>query len=352
MSAVILEEEMAISEITLALLEDSGWYNANYYTGSLMRFGKNKGCKFLEENCLDNNFKTIFVNEFFDLDNANSPSCSSGRQSRAYSYPEQYDSIKDYNYSYNFILDENKNSYYSGAVYTADYCFVHGCHQSEFFSYFLGNCKYGNGYYGQNIFYYSYETEKWENISNNNLPKELGETYGNSSFCIMSSLVPSGKYAIFGSIFHPMCYQMHCSSSFLTIQINDDYVVCPREGGNIKLEGYDGELHCPDYNLICTGTVLCNDLFDCIEKKSEVKTESFYYNYHCLTTNLFNDIKKVESLVGYELSDDGICPHYYSQCSKNKKCKVCQNGYNCYEIYPRGVFKNIKNFQIFQHPSV
>ena len=35
---------MAISEITLALLEDSGWYKANYYTGGLMRFGKNKGC--------------------------------------------------------------------------------------------------------------------------------------------------------------------------------------------------------------------------------------------------------------------------------------------------------------------
>jgi hypothetical protein len=51
MGAVIYQEEMVISEFTLAALEDSGWYKVNYYTGGLMRFGKNKGCKFLEENC-------------------------------------------------------------------------------------------------------------------------------------------------------------------------------------------------------------------------------------------------------------------------------------------------------------
>ena len=41
---VIYQEEMAISEITLALLEDSVWYKTNYYTGGIIRFGKNKGC--------------------------------------------------------------------------------------------------------------------------------------------------------------------------------------------------------------------------------------------------------------------------------------------------------------------
>ena len=44
MGAVIYQEEMAISEFTLALLEDSGWYKPKYYTGGLFRFGKNKGC--------------------------------------------------------------------------------------------------------------------------------------------------------------------------------------------------------------------------------------------------------------------------------------------------------------------
>ena len=38
MGAAIYQEEMAVSEFTLALLEDSGWYKANYYSGGLMRF--------------------------------------------------------------------------------------------------------------------------------------------------------------------------------------------------------------------------------------------------------------------------------------------------------------------------
>ena len=60
-------EEQAISEITLSLLEDSGWYKANYYTGGLMRFGKNKGCDFLFEKCVNpDTHKTKFNNELFD----------------------------------------------------------------------------------------------------------------------------------------------------------------------------------------------------------------------------------------------------------------------------------------------
>ena len=79
MGAVIYQEEMAISEITLALLEDSGWYKINYYTGGLMRFGKNKGCEFIQNNCLDSYYNTQFENEFFDYNERYTPSCSAGR---------------------------------------------------------------------------------------------------------------------------------------------------------------------------------------------------------------------------------------------------------------------------------
>ena len=47
-------QENTISDITLALFEDSGWYRVNYYTGGLFRFGKNKGCEFFEKKCLIN----------------------------------------------------------------------------------------------------------------------------------------------------------------------------------------------------------------------------------------------------------------------------------------------------------
>lgn len=39
--------EVVISDISLALLEDTGFYKVNYFSGGLFKFGKNKGCKFL-----------------------------------------------------------------------------------------------------------------------------------------------------------------------------------------------------------------------------------------------------------------------------------------------------------------
>ena len=45
MTSELYYTEQAISEITLASLEDLGYYEINYFTGGLMRFGKNKGCE-------------------------------------------------------------------------------------------------------------------------------------------------------------------------------------------------------------------------------------------------------------------------------------------------------------------
>ena len=55
--------ENAVSEITLALFEDSGWYQVNYYTGGLFRFGKGRGCSFIQNKCIADK-TTSFSNEF------------------------------------------------------------------------------------------------------------------------------------------------------------------------------------------------------------------------------------------------------------------------------------------------
>jgi leishmanolysin len=80
MSSYTYTADLVLSEFTLKLLEVSGWYEINYYTGGLMRFGKHKGCEFLYEDCSEK-----FRNEYFKYNkNTNTPSCSSGRQSRTY----------------------------------------------------------------------------------------------------------------------------------------------------------------------------------------------------------------------------------------------------------------------------
>ena len=329
MGAVIYQEEMVISEITLALLEDSGWYKINYFTGGLMRFGKNKGCDFFQKNCLDSYYNTQFENEFFDFNERYSPSCSAGRQSRTYTVLNIYNTI-DNTYWYNF-KNENEGIYYSGAMYTTDYCPTHGQRNDETNNgYFTGNCKYGYGNFGYNVYYINPETGQLEaGYPNSELPQELGEIYSNTSFCFMSSLVPTGKYQLYNSIPHPMCYQIYCSSLSLTIKVNNDLVVCPREGGNVQIEGYDGFINCPDYNLMCTGTVVCNDMFDCIEKKSLVKESTYNYDYISQTTQKFSKIRTLPISEAYELSEDGLCPKNCAYCDINKKCKICKDGYDC-----------------------
>ena len=63
-----------------------------------MRFGKNKGCEFIQKNCLDSYYNTQFENEFFDNNERYSPSCSAGRQSRKYAILNMYNYIMDNTY--------------------------------------------------------------------------------------------------------------------------------------------------------------------------------------------------------------------------------------------------------------
>ena len=44
--------ELVVSDITLAVFEDSGWYGVNYYTGGLFKTGKGEGCNFLQRKCI------------------------------------------------------------------------------------------------------------------------------------------------------------------------------------------------------------------------------------------------------------------------------------------------------------
>ena len=60
MISEIYYSEQAISEITLALLEDLKWYTVNYYTGGLMKFGKHKGKNFFIKDCIEEKKKPRF----------------------------------------------------------------------------------------------------------------------------------------------------------------------------------------------------------------------------------------------------------------------------------------------------
>ena len=143
----IYTDQQVISEFTLAFLEDTGYYKVNHYTGGLMRYGKNKGCKFVEEKSAKNyEIDPYYENEFFDTiysDSNYDSSCTSGRQSRSYFYFQQYNNSIPYYYRY---FGKTKE----GGLKIADYCPVSKYDiNEENYDFYDGRCSnLGLGEYG------------------------------------------------------------------------------------------------------------------------------------------------------------------------------------------------------------
>ena len=315
-------EEQVISEFTLAVLEDLGYYKANYYTGGLMRFGKHKGCEFLNNKCVDKTTHKInekFENEFYDTISGFKvieSSCSSGRQSRTYNAWYMNDTVPEI---YQYFENPKILGYEP-----ADFCPIPlSFQEEEELSYFTGHCSIvGSGGYGTQIRYDGTTIDP----KSGKLLDYTGEQFTDHSFCYLSSLTKNDKMS---KVVRANCYETFCSEKSLTIKIFDDYIVCPRAGGKIKVKGYLGYLLCPDYNLICSGEKLCNNIFDCVDMKSLVKEESYTYDYEIKTSQNIEKANSAESYEtdNYELGDNGKCKKYCKHC-KNNKCQDCADGYN------------------------
>lgn len=65
MVPVIFSSDQPLSRVTLALLEDSGWYTANYELAENF-LGNNKGCDFVQKSCLESyNLDLVKEDNFF-----------------------------------------------------------------------------------------------------------------------------------------------------------------------------------------------------------------------------------------------------------------------------------------------
>ena len=360
MIAEIYYPEQVISEITLALLKDLEWYDVNYYTGGLMRFGKNKGCQFLKNDCvqeieekgaLSSSFPNEFCSKIYTIGTTRDFGlCSPGRLSMSYCFN---DFDNKYLSNTNFKRGDTEYIFkgYSnnGLIEYCPFSYdVNIINNDNPRIYYGGNCKFGTGKYGQYLSFWKDVTV--ENKFYSKISDDLYDKYSNESFCVFSSLLIKNNNNnnnnndpdYIKNILRPTCYEMSCSEKSLTIQIGSEYIVCPREGGTIYINNdysnYTGYLICPDYNLICTGTVVCNNIFDCVEQNSTVKNSSFVYDYTPninVSTEITNnsDLNIKDNYIKdpiYELGDEGKCPKFCRQCTGNGQCTVCAPGYIYY----------------------
>ncbi len=234
--------EIAISDITLAVLEDTGFYKINYYTGGLFRFGKNQGCAFLSKKCLyDLGTKTMFPNEF--CLSAKEAFCSGSHLSKGYCYITNYANELG---NYRYFEEKNKGGYPS-----VDYCPISFIFKSD-------KDKINNYYYPTNCQHGKIE------YSN--------EVIGEDSICFESSISSSSMKTA--------CYKMSCDTENkkINVYIGETIVTCPGTETVLTNPGnLNGKLNCPDYYHVCTSDIWCNDIFDCISKQSTTDLNSYDY---------------------------------------------------------------------------
>jgi len=235
-----------ISDITIALFEDSGLYEVEYYSGGLFKFGKNKGCSFLNNKCISNG--RAISDEF--CVNSLQPMCTQSRTAKGFCAIYQYSSVPS---SYQYF----SNPRYGGFL-PVNYCPVANAGSSESI-YYPTSCRIGTS----------------------SLASEYGETIGTNSFCFLSSLLPSSSSR--NTTYRAICYRVTCNSSSkrVIVNIGSSTVTCPTNGGTVNNpSGFKGYITCPKYTDICDAenNSVCNDPFDCLNNKVEADEDSYEYD--------------------------------------------------------------------------
>ena len=261
-----------ISDITIALFEDSGIYSVEYFSGGLFKFGKNKGCSFLNNKCISNG---VPISEEF-CTTPRQPMCTHSRTSKGFCAIYEYTSTIPSDYQY---FD---NPYYGG-FYPANYCPVAN-YISSSTDYYPSNCNAGTS----------------------TLHSDYGETMGSNSFCFLSSLLPTSSSQ--NSTYQSICYRVRCNSSNkqIVVSVGSSTVTCGTNGGNItNPSGFTGVITCPKYTDICDGedNQLCNSAYDCLTNEVEADDDSYDYD----KTN--NDFTRISPTTTYS-SDKNIKVHY------------------------------------------
>ena len=240
-----------ISDLTLALFEDSGLYKVNYYSGGLFKFGKNMGCSFFDKKCIEGG-TTDFQEEFCTVDSQYF--CSRTKLNKGQCLIRE--TVETIPKRYRYFNDENL-----GGFISANFCPISYVNQQD------------NDYYPLNC-----------QVGSSSLSSEYGEEIGNSSFCFISSLLPSNSQL--SSAERAICYKVECDSENMQIIVNigNNKIQCPTAGGIIdNPSGFKGSINCPKYYEICGQETenegdICNNMFDCFSKKAEtnINTISFF----------------------------------------------------------------------------
>ncbi|XP_055983693.1 leishmanolysin-like peptidase isoform X2 [Sorex fumeus] len=248
-------QNRVLSRLTLALMEDTGWYKANYSMAEKLDWGRGVGCDFVRKSCKfwidQQRQKRQALNPYCDTLRTNPLRLTCRQDQRAVAVCNLQKFPKPLPREYQYFdelsgVPAEDLPYYGGSVEIADYCPF-----SQEFSWHL------SGEYQR-----SSDCRILENQPD--LLKNYGaEKYGPHSVCliqksafIMEKCERKLSYPDWGS----GCYQVSCSLEGLKVWVQDTSYLCSRAGQvlpvSVQMNGwiYDGNLICPscwDFCELC-----------------------------------------------------------------------------------------------------
>ncbi|EEE59869.1 hypothetical protein OsJ_12457 [Oryza sativa Japonica Group] len=205
-----VDTRSVVSKMTLALLEDSGWYQANYSMAEHLDWGRNQGTEFVISPC--NLWKGAYRCNTTQLSG-----CTYNREAEGYCPIVSYSG--DLPKWAQYFPQANKG----GQSSLADYC----------------------------TYYVAYSDGSCTDVNSARAPdRMLGEVRGSNSRCMASTLVRTGF--VRGSMTQGNgCYQHRCTNNSLEVAVDGIWKSCPQTGGPVQFPGFNGELICPAYHELC-----------------------------------------------------------------------------------------------------
>ncbi|EHH61940.1 hypothetical protein EGM_20080 [Macaca fascicularis] len=248
-------QNRVLSRITLALMEDTGWYKANYSMAEKLDWGRGMGCDFVRKSCKfwidQQRQKRQTLSPYCDTLRSNPLQLTCRQDQRAVAVCNLQKFPKPLPQEYQYFdelsgIPAEDMPYYGGSVEIADYCPF-----SQEFSWHL------SGEYQR-----SSDCRILENQPE--IFKNYGaEKYGPHSVCliqksafVMEKCERKLSYPDWGS----GCYQVSCSPQGLKVWVQDTSYLCSRAGQvlpiSIQMNGWihDGNLLCPscwDFCELC-----------------------------------------------------------------------------------------------------
>jgi hypothetical protein len=268
--------ENYISNFTLALLEDSGWYKVDYSKSESVLWGKNRGCEFLNEKCI---IKKKKKNSFFSLSLTSS---STDEKSNSLSNLIIQSEVYDTNYKDEFCTSYEEEKCSITHIFRG-ICAVNKYNTSiaNEYQYFdnpniAGYINFGD-YCPYPIEWIDTATISPIGSCRNGikLRSDIGEKVCENCRCFYSSLVEEKFYKKNSEKFNSThlsakfkhlddtraaCYEAKCKSDKkgrvdLIIIIDDNEIKCPRGGALLTVDGFKGFIECPKVETVCVGSL-------------------------------------------------------------------------------------------------